>query len=1159
MFRLWRWTSIIVAAVLPASAAVAQLSPNAHPTGGVVAAGVAAISQTATTTTIDQTSQRTAINWQSFDIGSRQAVLFNQPSTSAIALNRVTGGDPSQIAGRIDANGQIVIVNQSGVTFLQGAQINTSGLMVTAAGIGNAAFMGGSTNFNQPANPNARIVNNGTITIANAGLAALVAPSVANNGVISAKMGHVVLAGANTVTLDLYGDGLLSLDVTNQVTQAPTGGQALVTNSGVISAKGGTVQLTARAADGVVGTLVNAGGTIKAGGGTVVLNGVGGSISVEGQLSAAGGNIQVSPSGNVAVASTARISTSSRHGGGTIALGTTLTRARGGPSVTPATVSANVWVAAGARISADASDRGNGGRITLLASGTTNMAGSISAKGGPNGGDGGFVEVSGHTLAFTGVVDTTAPLGKVGTLLLDPYDLYISDVQPTVATYVVQPNDLPTFAANQAPDAATVSWVSPAALRASGTLINIAATNDIFVASSNGTANTLDLTYAGQVYLTAGRNLTIDRGFTILANVMGFTAGNGAITLGGSSGVTAGLITASQLAALAPTNLQGQRGTSITMQAGTSIALADSTMGQSSAKVSSLDLSTNFGAVTQSAGGTIVAREVTSANGTGGTLSLTSTNNAIQLVDNITVYGGDIAVVSGTDMAIAGILSANNMFFEVAAAKGKLAIGAPTDGGTEPLALTAGTGGRVSLVADSYTQAVKGNSIATTGGTVELAPYSAINTSLFGSNGLVVDTGFLSIIQTNGGTIALGGYTNVPAGATTPTASASSVTIDAPVDLTGIATTLRMDATGTVTQPGGTITAGGIVANGSAVTLTNAANNFGNASGSASTTFAVIGGAPLTLGNVTAGTSETIVAPTIAIAGTQSTPALSLTAQTGGIGETGSLLVGSLSGSAAGATTLSGTNQLSGIGTFTATAFVLNDSTDLTIAGTLTAPSISILAPANLVTLGNGATIATGGSARPSGPIQAAPQPSNGAPGAFIQAANFAQIGTSFVLGTSGGPATLQIATTGNMQFDPPLGLAASTTWLILNTNAGTANGDVYIKALDVTYTRPGRVNLFGTINGVAGGVAASLGYIQPGIDPRYLFNGCVIAAAVCTPPTVSQNVTLGGLQGFLPSTPSPTPVLGQLASLQFLTLPQQPGDWVDPDVVPPNISFVDY
>ena len=170
--------------------------------------------------------------------------------------------------------------------------------MVSAAGISNQHFMAGRMVFDQPAHANAKISNAGTITVKQAGLAALVAPQVANSGTISAQLGHVVLAGAKTATLDLYGDGLLSLDVTNQVTEAPVGADgkkvtALVTNTGVVIADGGTVQLTARAADGIVQNLVQAGGKIRAATmgdqtGTIALNGVGGSIVVAGQLSTPG-------------------------------------------------------------------------------------------------------------------------------------------------------------------------------------------------------------------------------------------------------------------------------------------------------------------------------------------------------------------------------------------------------------------------------------------------------------------------------------------------------------------------------------------------------------------------------------------------------------------------------------------------------------------------------------------------------------------------------------------------------------------------------------------------------------------------------------------------------------------------------------------------------
>ena len=111
--------------------------------------------------------------------------------------------------------------------------------------------------------------NRGNITIRQAGLAALVAPSVANSGTITAKLGHVVLAGARQTTVDMYGDGLVSIDVSGEVRKVPVGPDgkpvtALVTNTGVINASGGTVQLTARQADGLVTNLVDAGGRISA-------------------------------------------------------------------------------------------------------------------------------------------------------------------------------------------------------------------------------------------------------------------------------------------------------------------------------------------------------------------------------------------------------------------------------------------------------------------------------------------------------------------------------------------------------------------------------------------------------------------------------------------------------------------------------------------------------------------------------------------------------------------------------------------------------------------------------------------------------------------------------------------------------------------------------
>src|SRR5258708_613426 len=216
---------VVMVLAVPAGA---QLSPSAHPTGATVVGGAISIGQNAASTSINQSTQRGAINWQGFDVGSQHAVTFQQPNAQSITLNTVTGGNPSQIAGKISANGQIVLVNQSGVTFYKGSQVNTAGLMVTAASTDPAKFMaGGKVVFDQPGHANAKIVNNGNITITGAGLASLVAPSVANAGEINATLGHVVLAGAKTATLGLDGGKVVTGHGTAAGTQAPRGGQGL--------------------------------------------------------------------------------------------------------------------------------------------------------------------------------------------------------------------------------------------------------------------------------------------------------------------------------------------------------------------------------------------------------------------------------------------------------------------------------------------------------------------------------------------------------------------------------------------------------------------------------------------------------------------------------------------------------------------------------------------------------------------------------------------------------------------------------------------------------------------------------------------------------------------------------------------------------------------
>ncbi len=113
-------------------------SAYALPAGGTVVAGTSSIVGAKGAVTIDQSSQNAVINWQSFSIGQGEAVTFQQPNSSSVALNRVLGGDPSNILGSLSANGKVFLVNPNGILFAKGAQVNVAGLVASTLDITDA-------------------------------------------------------------------------------------------------------------------------------------------------------------------------------------------------------------------------------------------------------------------------------------------------------------------------------------------------------------------------------------------------------------------------------------------------------------------------------------------------------------------------------------------------------------------------------------------------------------------------------------------------------------------------------------------------------------------------------------------------------------------------------------------------------------------------------------------------------------------------------------------------------------------------------------------------------------------------------------------------------------------------------------------------------------
>lgn len=271
---------------------------NQLPTGGQVVAGQASISQSAATLNIHQTSNRAALDWQTFNVGKSATVNFNQPGSSSVTLNRVQDANPSQIFGRINANGQVFLSNPSGVYFAPGASVDVGGLVATTHKIGLDDFMAGKAKFER-AGSTGSVLNEGELKAALGGYIALLAPEVRNQGVIIAQAGTVALASGEAVTLHIEGGNTLA-----GITVSPSLIAALVENKSMVLAPGGLIILSAQAANKLQGGVIKNSGTLDASnlvsrGGRILLDASDriehtGSITAAGSATHAGGSVEIS-------------------------------------------------------------------------------------------------------------------------------------------------------------------------------------------------------------------------------------------------------------------------------------------------------------------------------------------------------------------------------------------------------------------------------------------------------------------------------------------------------------------------------------------------------------------------------------------------------------------------------------------------------------------------------------------------------------------------------------------------------------------------------------------------------------------------------------------------------------------------------------------------
>ncbi|NSL25109.1 filamentous hemagglutinin N-terminal domain-containing protein [Agrobacterium tumefaciens] len=452
----------------------------ANPLDGNVVQGQATIQGAGTNDlTVTQHTDRAAIEWRGFDIENGERTRFVQPSESSVILNRVTGSQAaSRIYGTLESNGTVYLINPDGVLFGPSATVNTGSLLATTHDITDTDFMAGRDRFSLTTDARASVVNEGLISVRDGGFAALVAPGVRNDGIITANYGSIGMSAVgNQFSLDLRGDQLINFAVSDEIAEdvkdVKTGQtlSSLVENKGKLKADGGRVALTAATARKVVDSVINTSGVIEANtvaskGGKIILGAatagakaagspkqvvrVSGKVSASGKKpSEKGGTVQMT--GEAALLTKAAIDTSGGAGGGKILVGGDY---KGGERIADAPVAYEdtlipiadyVYLDEATTLNASATHTGNGGKIILWGNQANLFTASVFNTGGIYGGTGGFVEVSSpNSLSFVGTVDT----GVGGQLLLDPHNLIIgsSDLNYTdLGSSVAGPWLTPSF------------------------------------------------------------------------------------------------------------------------------------------------------------------------------------------------------------------------------------------------------------------------------------------------------------------------------------------------------------------------------------------------------------------------------------------------------------------------------------------------------------------------------------------------------------------------------------------------------------------------------------------------------------------------------------------------------------------------------------------
>ena len=367
------------------------------PGGNATIAGDITITSNDQSMTIQQQSDQAIIEWNSFNIGENNTVTFNQPSSSSSALNRVVSGNPTTLAGSLNANGKVYVVNENGVYFTPTATINAHSFAASTLALSNDNFLNNIFSFTSSNQSSLQsIINKGSITTLDGGFTALLGGAIDNEGTINANLGKVGLGAGKEMTLDLSGDKFLQVAVpidaaTTLLDHEGDTLHTLISHSG--STKGNTIELDVGTAKNILSNAINIPGSLIANKaeqqkGKIILSGSG-TIKIDGSLKA--------PStGDINITSD------------TLSLGGTIDVSDDLPG--SITITSKGELSVSGSILAD-SQNNTGGTIELTSPSIMQMDKSLISANGTNGGS---IALSGNTIISSGTLSSNGSTAKGG-------------------------------------------------------------------------------------------------------------------------------------------------------------------------------------------------------------------------------------------------------------------------------------------------------------------------------------------------------------------------------------------------------------------------------------------------------------------------------------------------------------------------------------------------------------------------------------------------------------------------------------------------------------------------------------------------------------------------------------------------------------------------